>query len=131
MNAWIEKNLPWLWPAVQQFESDLQLSTLRTAFGIPSDFDDSYAAIALGAALWTLSRDGIDSAPYDMWCNASAGAGSAQAPALMAAHLKRFAYRPFATGDQALDLTSIDPRTYFWYASDATHTGSAEHWSVT
>ena len=77
--------------------------SLDEIFEIPADFDDSYMNIGLGAQL-KLLQDKYPSA-YSRWAQTNSNMKKLVELTL------RYAYQP---SSDALDLNTIDPRTYLW-----------------
>jgi len=77
--------------------------TILDAFNIPSDFDDTYLNLGLGAALKRLQ--GTYGTAYASWL-----ANNENSKELVEVTCK-YAYRPF---DEEIDKNVIDPRTFFY-----------------
>ena len=84
--------------------SDLILAFTRV-FSIPADSDDTSCNLALGGKLASLKAKGLLTQASDAWESSNNDEGKTFDM------LKKYAYRPFSTDE---DASKIDPRTYFW-----------------
>jgi hypothetical protein len=90
---------------LQDIESGLGfMNSLKTAFNIPADFDDSSVNLALGSFLYAQN-----SPFYSTWQQTFS-----DVTALSRAYVK-YSYQPFVSDNQNDTINNmIDPRTYFW-----------------